>query len=175
MEDSERECLVRAMYFESHRSSDDGLLAVGTVVMNRVASPKFPDTICGVVGQKRQFAPGVLTRKMSEREMAKALAAADAIQNGERNSKVGSAMFFHQAGLRFSYNNMHYVTVAGGNAFYEKRSKRDTMMAAAPMSRPAAVTTTSASSTTAPRVIPASTPSVPLTIEDLIEPAGAYD
>ena len=29
--------------------------------------------------------------------------------------------FFHMAGLRFSYANMHYVTVAGGNAFYEKR------------------------------------------------------
>src|SRR5215831_15830353 len=33
----ERTCLIRAMYFESNRSSRDGLMAVGTVVMNRVA------------------------------------------------------------------------------------------------------------------------------------------
>ena len=52
----ERTCLVRAMYFESNRSSRDGLMAVGTVVMNRVASQCFPNTICGVVGQPGQFA-----------------------------------------------------------------------------------------------------------------------
>src|SRR5690606_13334803 len=34
----ERECLARAMFFESRRSSRDGLVAVGTVVMNRVDS-----------------------------------------------------------------------------------------------------------------------------------------
>jgi len=33
---------------------------------------------------------------------------------------VGNAQFFHTAGLTFPYNNMHYVLVAGGNAFYEK-------------------------------------------------------
>ncbi len=51
----ERTCLVRAMYFESNRSSRDGLMAVGTVVMNRVASPRFPTTICGVVGRARSI------------------------------------------------------------------------------------------------------------------------
>ncbi|ODR95198.1 hypothetical protein AUC70_05720 [Methyloceanibacter stevinii] len=55
----ERECLVRAMYFESNRSSYDGSMAVGTVVMNRLESERFPNTICGVVGQHKQFAPGV--------------------------------------------------------------------------------------------------------------------
>jgi spore germination cell wall hydrolase CwlJ-like protein len=33
------------------------------------------------------------------------------------------AMFFHTAGLKFKYDNMHYVAVAGGNAFYEKRGR----------------------------------------------------
>jgi hypothetical protein len=32
-------------------------------------------------------------------------------------------MFFHTDGLRFPYDNMHYVTVAGGNKFYEKRDE----------------------------------------------------
>src|SRR5690349_13737284 len=62
---SDKECLARAMYFESNRSSDDGMLAVGTVVMNRLESGKYPRTVCGVVGQPGQFASGVLDRPMS--------------------------------------------------------------------------------------------------------------
>jgi spore germination cell wall hydrolase CwlJ-like protein len=116
-----RECLIRAMYFESNRSSEEGMLAVGTVVMNRLASPRFPKTICGVVGQKNQFADGVLNRPMTERaSLARASAVADQILAGARHPACQGAMFFHQSGLRFPYNNMHYVLVAGGNAFYEK-------------------------------------------------------
>ncbi len=37
---SAQECMERAMYFESNRSSRDGLIAVGSVVMNRVAAGK---------------------------------------------------------------------------------------------------------------------------------------
>jgi spore germination cell wall hydrolase CwlJ-like protein len=120
----ERDCLARAMFFESHRSSRDGLIAVGTVVMNRVRSDKYPDTICGVVGQKNQFAPGVLSRKMNSKALPDVMAAADAVLKGERHPAVRSAHHFHQAGLKFPYKNMHYVLTAGGNSFYEKRSRR---------------------------------------------------
>lgn len=116
----EKECLVRAMYFESNRSSEAGLLGVGTVVMNRVESPRYPETICGVVGAPRQFAAGVLTRPMAARDLPKVEAAAEEILNGRRNEAVGTAKHFHMAGMRFSYANMHYMTVAGGNAFYVK-------------------------------------------------------
>ncbi|MBK3398881.1 MULTISPECIES: cell wall hydrolase [Methylobacterium] len=118
---ADRDCLARAMYFESNRSSEEGLLAVGTVVMNRLEAPAYPNSICGVVGQKRQFAAGVLHKPMRDREREKAQQVADAILAGERHEKVGGAMFFHTAGYTFSYRNMHYVALAGGNAFYEKR------------------------------------------------------
>ncbi len=116
----EKECLVRAMYFESNRSSEAGLLGVGTVVMNRVESARYPETICGVVGAPRQFASGVLTRPMPEKTLPKIEAIAEDILNGRRSESVGSAKHFHMAGMRFGYANMHYVTVAGGNAFYLK-------------------------------------------------------
>lgn len=118
---SAQECLARAMFFESQRSSRDGMLAVGSVVMNRVESGKYPRSVCGVVGQRRQFAPGVLSRRMQGRGTELANATARAVLRGERHPQIGKAMFFHQAGLRFPYDNMHYVLVAGGNAFYEKR------------------------------------------------------
>ena len=118
---NERECLMRAMYFESNRSSEDGMFAVGTVVMNRVGHPGYPRSICGTVGQKNQFAAGVLTRPLTEpRSVALAARVADHILAGARHHGVRSAQHFHQAGLRFPYNNMHYVLLAGGNEFYEK-------------------------------------------------------
>ncbi|WP_386684683.1 cell wall hydrolase [Loktanella sp. R86503] len=115
------ECLQRAMFFESHRSSRDGLVAVGNVVMNRVKSDAYPDTICGVVGQKNQFAPGVMTRPMTSSGLPTVQEAAISVMRGERHPMIGDAKFFHQAGHRFSYDNMNYVVTAGGNAFYEKR------------------------------------------------------
>jgi spore germination cell wall hydrolase CwlJ-like protein len=118
---SPRQCMTRVMYFESNRSSEEGMLAVGTVVMNRLADPKFPKSVCAVVGQKNQFADGVLWKPMKEkRSMARAAQVAEAVLSGQRHPGVRQAKFFHTAGLRFPYNNMHYVLEAGGNEFYEK-------------------------------------------------------
>ncbi|MFZ3580638.1 cell wall hydrolase [Loktanella sp. DJP18] len=114
-------CLERAMFFESNRSSRDGLVAVGSVVMNRVASDQYPDTICGVVGQKNQFASGVLSKPMTASGLPEVQEAARAVMRGERHPMIGNAMFFHVASARFGYDNMHYTVTAGGNAFYEKR------------------------------------------------------
>ncbi len=121
---SDRECMARVMYFESNRSSDDGMLAVGTVVMNRLQSPKYPKSVCGVVGQQNQFAQGALTNHINKRHSswARAERAADAVLAGERHAGVGGAMFFHTAGYSFPYRNMKYVTLAGGNIFYDKRN-----------------------------------------------------
>lgn len=117
----DRECMARAMYFESHRSADEGMLAVGTVVANRLDSGRYGASVCEIVGQKRQFAPGVMTRTMDGEAAERARRAADTVLSGKRHPGVRTAMFFHTAGLRFRYPNMHYVLVAGGNAFYEKR------------------------------------------------------
>ena len=124
----ERQCLARAMFFESNRSSQDGLVAVGSVVMNRLDSGKWGNDICGVVGAKRQFAPGVLSRQMNSKALPDVMAAADSVLQGKRHPKVHKdVMFFHTAGLKFPYKNMHYTVVAGGNSFYEKRSRRRPM------------------------------------------------
>jgi spore germination cell wall hydrolase CwlJ-like protein len=159
------------MYFESIRSSDEGMLAVGTVVMNRVNSGKYPSTVCGVVGQKNQFAPGVLTKPMKEgRSRARAERVASAVLAGKRHRDVGKAMFFHTAGRTYPYSNMHYVAVVGGNAFYEKKPvagrayiSRQEIAAANPTSRR---TTLPSSGGFAPAAVPA--PATPVSIEELI-------
>jgi spore germination cell wall hydrolase CwlJ-like protein len=120
----ERECLMRAMYFESNRSSPDGLLAVGTVVMHRVAAGHWGKSVCGVVGAPKQFAPGVLTRRM-QGDTSDLARLADQILAGKRHPKLGkNVMFFHVAGMKFPYKNMRYVHVGGGNTFYYKASRK---------------------------------------------------
>ncbi len=48
---SERKCLAQAIYFEARSEPRIGQVAVADVVLNRVASPLYPNTICGVVYQ----------------------------------------------------------------------------------------------------------------------------
>jgi len=50
-EQDEIECMAINTYHEARDQSVAGQLAVMHVVLNRVASPKFPDSICGVVTQ----------------------------------------------------------------------------------------------------------------------------
>lgn len=117
---SERECLARAMYFESNRSHEDGMLAVGTIVANRLESGRYGSTICEVVGSRSQFAPGVLSRAMTEtRPAERARRVADAVLNGRRHPLAGTAQFFHTANVPFRNDDKTYVLVSGGNAFYQ--------------------------------------------------------
>ena len=50
-DESELLCLAQAIYFEARGEPELGQRAVGQVILNRVASPRYPDTICGVVHQ----------------------------------------------------------------------------------------------------------------------------
>ena len=51
----EMACLVEAIYFEARNQPTIGQIAVAQVILNRVESVRFPDTICRVVNQPRQF------------------------------------------------------------------------------------------------------------------------
>ena len=53
--DGEQDCLATAIYFEARGEPIEGQLAVADVVLNRVASERYPDTICEVVVQPWQF------------------------------------------------------------------------------------------------------------------------
>jgi hypothetical protein len=47
----ERRCMTTALFFEARSEPEAGQIAVGQVIMNRVRSPDYPDTICGVIYQ----------------------------------------------------------------------------------------------------------------------------
>lgn len=49
--DDEWRCLTEAIYFEARGETFEGQIAVAEVVLNRVDSPRWPNSICGVVNQ----------------------------------------------------------------------------------------------------------------------------
>ena len=53
-----KECLALAIYYESRSESMLGQVAVGQVVLNRVKSKHFPNTVCDVVYQARTYKNG---------------------------------------------------------------------------------------------------------------------
>lgn len=48
---TEWRCLAEALYFEARGETVRGQFAVAEVILNRVDSPNYPDSICGVVHQ----------------------------------------------------------------------------------------------------------------------------
>ena len=63
---AEIDCMARAMYFESNRSSRDGMIAVGSVVMNRVASEDFPGDVCAVRDSCNNPDPGLAAERYDD-------------------------------------------------------------------------------------------------------------
>lgn len=50
-QEQERRCLATGLYFEARGEQYAGQMAVAEVILNRVSSPDYPNTICGVVYQ----------------------------------------------------------------------------------------------------------------------------
>jgi len=48
-------CLALNVYFEARGEATEGQLAVALVTMNRMKNRHYPNSVCGVVWQKRQF------------------------------------------------------------------------------------------------------------------------
>lgn len=49
------ECLALAIYFEARSEPLAGKIAVAEVIYNRVVDPRYPDNVCSVVWQNKQF------------------------------------------------------------------------------------------------------------------------
>ncbi len=53
--DREQECLTSGIYFEARGEPVKGQAAVAQVILNRVRNPSYPDSICGVVYQNKNW------------------------------------------------------------------------------------------------------------------------
>ena len=94
--DGDRYLLANLIYCEAGGEPYAGQVAVGAVVMNRVLSSVFPDTVTGVVYQNGQFSPvasGRLALALAEgKATGSCYQAADEAMKGATN--VGNCVFF---------------------------------------------------------------------------------
>lgn len=95
-EEGDRYLLANLIYCEAGGEPFEGQVAVGAVVINRLLSSRYPDTVTGVIYQYKQFAPvldGHLALALAEnRATESCYAAADAAMSGTTN--VGTCVYF---------------------------------------------------------------------------------
>jgi spore germination cell wall hydrolase CwlJ-like protein len=115
----ELDCMTRVMLYEAGNEGRAGQLAVAHVVMNRVRSPRFPDSVCSVIYQRGQFSS---IRSFSHPRNARwnrAEALARDVMAGETSSNVGTALYFHATRVRPAYvQNRVRVGTVGNHVFY---------------------------------------------------------
>lgn len=94
--DGDRKLLANIIYCEAGSEPYEGQVAVGAVVINRVLSSVYPDTVVGVIYQDRQFSPvasGRLALALaSDKATAACYKAADEAMTGYSN--VGNCVYF---------------------------------------------------------------------------------
>ncbi|MBR5420167.1 MAG: cell wall hydrolase [Lachnospiraceae bacterium] len=95
-EEGDRYLLANLIYCEAGNQPYEGQVAVGAVVMNRVLSSVFPNTVTGVIYQRNQFSPtlnGMLANALAVNKATEACyRAADDAMAG--SNPVGSRVFF---------------------------------------------------------------------------------
>lgn len=113
--EGDRYLLANLIYCEAGNQPYEGQIAVGAVVMNRVMSSVFPDTVAGVIYQNRQFSPvasGRLALALADgRATAACYQAADEVMKGTTN--VGNCVYF-----RTPVDGISPKYTIGGHIFY---------------------------------------------------------
>ncbi|MBN8814152.1 MAG: cell wall hydrolase [Sphingomonas sp.] len=125
------DCLTKAIYYEAASESDTGKRAVAQVVLNRMRSPIFPHSVCGVVFQGSeqrtgcQFSftcDGSLARQPSIAGWASARRIALAALSGAVERSVGLSTHYH-ANYVVPYwaGSLDKVATIGAHIFYTMR------------------------------------------------------
>lgn len=123
------QCLTAAIYYEARSEPDAGQRAVAQVVLNRVAHPAYPNTVCGVVyqGSERttgcQFSftcDGSLARRPQPMFWARAEDVARAALSGFVYSPVGLATHYHTIAVHpYWAPKLAYIGTIGAHRFYK--------------------------------------------------------
>lgn len=125
------ECLAQAVWYEAASESEAGQRAVAQVVLNRVAHPSWPSSVCGVVyqGSERstgcQFTftcDGSLARRPSGASWARAQRIADEALSGSVYAPVGLATHYHTLWVNpYWSSSLDHIGTIGAHRFYRTR------------------------------------------------------
>ena len=110
--------LSRVIYAESGNQSLEGMIGVGNVVLNRVASDSFPDTVTDVIFQAGQF-DVVSAGTVYNTPSAEAVVAAKLCLEGVNTA--GDSLFFINPAVcdaSWFYYNFQWVTTIEDHVFF---------------------------------------------------------
>lgn len=118
--DGELVCLAKVVVHEAGNQSREGQLAVAQVVMNRLRSPRFPKSICGVVMQPGQFfnVHGYSPPKDGRWKLA--LEIARDARLGISEPVVGEALFFRAAQVNPAFFRSRPIVGRIGNHYFHQ-------------------------------------------------------
>ena len=124
---AELKCLADNIYFEALTESDAGQIAVANVTMNRVKSKHFPNTVCDVVWEYKQFSwthdgksdvPGSKSAYKEVYEIAKA------VYDGNIVDITEGSTFYHADYVNPSWNKvMTRVAKIDTHIFYTHKGR----------------------------------------------------
>jgi len=121
------ECLGLAMYWEARGEGTRGMTAVGSVVLNRVRHPEFPNSVCGVVFQGGESPPcqfswwcdGKSDRPRNQIQWRSALAVAGYVLARRIKDPTRGALFYHSTSVSSPWHRQRQRTTQIGNhVFY---------------------------------------------------------
>jgi len=128
-------CLTLAVAYEAGNQARAGQEAVAEVVLNRLAHPSFPKSVCGVVwqGWRRgagcQFTfvcDGALGRRLADRTVVAARAVAQAALAGQAPRRVEGALNYHATYVQPAWASaLGRVAQIGAHVFYRPRPGGD--------------------------------------------------
>ena len=126
---SEMKCLAEAIYFEARGEALEGQYAVGEVIINRVLSKDFPNSVCGVIteGASRlnacQFSyncDGKLELIYDKKTYRRIVKLSSMILNGAFSDVTNGATFFHASEVSPSWSKKFKKTrKIGRHIFYK--------------------------------------------------------
>jgi N-acetylmuramoyl-L-alanine amidase len=117
---AEATCMATAVYWESKGEPLAGQLAVAQVIMNRVKSGRWADSVCGVVYQKQQFSfinDGRSDRPVEAGSWATAQAVAMIAMSDSWAAIVPGATSFHASRINPGWN-LPRLGAVGRHVFY---------------------------------------------------------
>lgn len=118
-------CLATAIYHESRGESEQGQIAVAYTVLNRSKSEKFPNSICDVVYQDRQFTDIKTARPdLSSQQWTKAIKLAILAKLNVVSDPTRGSMWYyaHNKIPRPHWaKNMRTAAQIGNHTFLEKK------------------------------------------------------
>ena len=110
--------LSRVIYAESGNQPLEGMMAVGNVVLNRVANPAYPDTIQGVLAQKNQFSTYKQGRLANRNPNEASVLAAKLVLDGGEVEETEGALYFDSCAGSWASRNKQCIAVIGNHKFY---------------------------------------------------------